>query len=67
MQSMTYGTMPTIDAFREAFERECPNGRYHIRLSSSGARATENLRARRRELRPLGPSSIMDTLGFEWI
>lgn len=30
MHCITYGTLPERDAFDRAFERECPNGVYHI-------------------------------------
>ncbi len=39
--SMTYGTMPSRGEFDAAFDRECPNGKYNIRLGSSDSRAMD--------------------------
>ena len=89
MTSMTYGTLPTLVEFTEAFDRECPNGTYNIHLGASDSRAIDNFSLgdgdwKARELYLACTeivcsdgdipeqamdlvSSIMSTLGFEWI
>ena len=43
-QSMTYGTLPTFEAFEAAFEAECPRGTYEITLGSSDSRAVDGFK-----------------------
>ena len=86
-ESMTFGTMPSKEAFEAAFDREVPSGRYQMDLRGSDARAAEqagvewydgmssdDLYAIVKQLADDGgdetgslASSIMGTLGFEWI
>lgn len=41
MNSMTYGTMPTLTEWDKAFDEECPDGWYHIQLGRSDSNALE--------------------------
>ncbi len=93
---MTYGVMPTLEQFQEAFDRECPKGTYNIQLARSDSAAVEDFKLgdgdwtalqlweaineivhfqpgyeqaakwRHDQVMDL-VSSILDTLGFEWI
>lgn len=91
MTSLTYGTIPSKDEFYEAFDRKVEGLRYPIKLSSSDARATEDVpgfgddeytaselyRAVENLTKAWSDmgndeagdiaSSILFTLGFEWV
>jgi len=89
-RSMTYGTLPSIEAFEKAFDAELgEDERYRIRLSRSDSKAADGTSIgdgeytadelyrgleelvkkfeRGREAAGDLASSILSTLGFEWI
>lgn len=41
MTSMTYGVLPTREAFGEAFDRECPGGTFRVNLNVRDSDAVE--------------------------
>lgn len=41
MTSMNWGELPTFEAFKAAFERECPDGTYNVTPGIGRNRATE--------------------------
>ena len=81
--SLTYGTLPTLEAFLDAFDVLCPSGRYSIHAgNASGAVADHAGTYTAGELFRLVErlsafdvgtdetdlaSTILETLGIEWI
>lgn len=77
MKSMTFGVVPSKKEFRAAYEREVHYGKYTIRNCKIVGNASYDcdelyrlvkaLAKSKHEEKELLASSIMFTLGFEWI
>ncbi len=82
-QSMTYGVLPDRDAFYNAFEEECPNGKFRIRncpmignddlteseLWNQIKSAVDTWNSESSDSEEWGDwaSCVLSVLGFEWI
>lgn len=82
-QSMTYGVLPDRDAFYNAFEEECPNGKFRIRncpmignddltesqLWEQVQKAIDTWNSESSDSEEWGDwaSCVLSVLGFEWI
>ena len=80
MKSITYGKLPTRQAFQKAFHKECPSGRFAFRndpyvgtdkLSESQLwdEMKSAVKAWRQGDEEIGDwaSCVLSVLGFEWV